>query len=160
MASWKSIEDAAPDFAAKVRGRFQAGTNKTLASLRADGAPRISATECKFEDGELTLGMMGGSRKLADVRRDPRVAIHSPTLEPPPEPSTEWPGEAKMAGSLVEIRAPDEWVDSNDSGPEGAGFFQLDITEASLTYLGGDPPDHLVIESWDSKAGWRQRTRT
>jgi hypothetical protein len=156
MASWKSIEDAAPEFAAKVKGRFEAGTNKTLASLRADGAPRISATECKFEDGELTLGMMGGSRKLADVRRDPRVAIHSPTLEPPAEPSTEWPGEAKMAGSLVEIRAPDDWED-----PEGqvAGFFRLDITEAAVTYLGGDPPDHLVIESWDVKEGYRRRTR-
>ncbi len=154
MASWKSIENASPEFAAKVRGRFEAGTNKTLASLRADGSPRISATECKFEDGELTLGMMGGSRKLADVRRDPRVAIHSPTLEPPPEPSTSWPGEAKMAGTLVEIRAPD------DNAFEGAGFFRLDITEVSLTQLGGDPPDHLVIESWDAQAGWRRRMRT
>jgi hypothetical protein len=157
MASWKTIEDASPEFAAKVKGRFEAGTNKTLASLRGDGSPRISATECKFEDGELTLGMMGGSRKLADVRRDPRVAIHSPTLEPPPEPSTEWPGEAKVAGSLVEIRAPDDW---DGTALEGAGFFRLDITEVSLTYLGGDPPDHLVIESWDTKAGWRRRTRT
>jgi hypothetical protein len=159
MASWKTIEDTSPEFAAKVKGRFEAGTNKTLASLRADGSPRISATECKFTGGELTLGMMGGSLKLADVRRDPRVAIHSPTLEPPPEPSTEWPGEAKMAGSLVQVRAPDD-TDNPNSGFEDAGFFRLDITEVSLTYLGGDPPDHLVIESWDTKAGWRQRTRT
>ncbi len=154
MASWQTIEDELPEFAAKVRGRFEAGTNKTLASLRADGSPRISATECKFEGGELTLGMMGGSRKLIDVRRDRRVAIHSPTLEPPPQPSTSWPGEAKMSGSLVEISAPD------GDGFEGAGFFRLDITEMSITYLGGDPPDHLVIESWNPKVGWRRRTRT
>jgi Pyridoxamine 5'-phosphate oxidase len=157
MASWKTIEEAAPEFAAKVKGRFEAGTNKTLASLRADGAPRISATECKFDDGELTLGMMGGSLKFADVRRDPRVAIHSPTLEPPPQPSNEWPGEAKMAGSLVSTPTPDDWEDKE---AEPAGFFRLDITEVSLVYLGGDPPDHLVIESWDPKAGWRRRTRT
>jgi hypothetical protein len=154
MASWKTIEDECPEFAAKVRGRFEAGTNKTLASLRTDGSPRISATECKFEDGELTLGMMGGSRKLADVRRDPRVAIHSPTLEPPAQPSTSWPGEAKVAGLLIETPAPE------DNEFENAGFFRLDITEASITTLGGDPPDHLVIESWDAKAGWRRRTRT
>ena len=86
MTSWKAIENDAAEFAAKVKARFEAGTNKTLATLRADGAPRISATECKFEDGELTLGMMEDSRKLIDVRRDPRVAIHGPTLEPPPEP--------------------------------------------------------------------------
>ena len=156
MASWKTIEDLAPEFAAKVRARFEAGTNKTLASLRADGSPRISATECKFDAGELRLGMMGGSRKLADVRRDPRVAIHSPTLEPPAEPSTEWPGEAKVAGSLVEIPTPDDWVEHD---VDGAGFFRLDITEAALTYLGGDPPDHLVIESWDDQHGYRRRTR-
>ena len=154
MASWREIEASAPEFAAKVRGRFEAGTNKTLASLRADGSPRISATECKFEDGELTLGMMGGSRKLIDVRRDPRVAIHSPTLEPPPEPSTSWPGDAKMSGRLVEVAAPD------DNEFEGAGFFRLDIAEAAITYLGGDPPDHLVIESWTPKGGWLRRTRT
>jgi hypothetical protein len=154
MASWQTIEDESPEFAAKVRGRFEAGTNKTLASLRADGSPRISATECKFEDGEVTLGMMGGSRKLIDVRRDPRVALHSPTLEPPAQPSTSWPGEAKMSGSLIEVSPPE------DNPFEDAGFFRLDITEASITYLGGDPPDHLVIESWNPKVGWQRRTRT
>ncbi len=128
MASWQTIEDEAPEFAAKVRGRFEAGTNKTLATLRADGSPRISASECKFEDGELTLGMMGESRKLVDVRRDPRVAIHSPTLEPPKEPSTSWPGDAKMAGRLVEIAAPADLPDVESF--QGAGFFRLDITEA------------------------------
>jgi hypothetical protein len=157
MASWQTIEDESPEFAAKVRGRFEAGTNKTLATLRADGAPRISATECTFADGELRLGMMGGSRKLADVRRDPRVAIHSPTLEPPPEPSTQWPGEAKLSGALVAIPTPEDWAEHD---VDGAGFFRLDITEASITYLGGEPPDHLVIESWNPKEGWRRRTRT
>jgi hypothetical protein len=39
------IEHDAPDFAARVRSRFEAGTNKTLATLRRDGAPRISASE-------------------------------------------------------------------------------------------------------------------
>ena len=32
MANWKEIESAAPDFADRVRGRFEAGTNKTLAT--------------------------------------------------------------------------------------------------------------------------------
>jgi hypothetical protein len=158
MASWQTIEDESPEFAAKVRGRFEAGTNKTLATLRADGSPRISATECKFEDGELTLGMMGESRKLIDVRRDPRVAIHSPTLEPPAEPSSSWPGEAKMSGRLVEVAAPDDLPDVESF--EGAGFFRLDIAEVAITYLGGNPPDHLVIESWNAKSGWRRVTRT
>jgi len=83
MASWAEIEQDAPEFAARVRGRFAIGTNKTIATSRRDGAPRISASEVEFGDGEVTLGMMGGSVKLLDVRRDPRIAVHSPTLEPP-----------------------------------------------------------------------------
>jgi hypothetical protein len=163
MASWNEIESALPDFAARVRTCFEAGTNKTLATLRADGSPRISASECKFAGGELTLGMMGDSRKLHDVRRDPRVALHSPTIEPPPAAAAvvagagagadPWLGDAKMAGRLAEIDPP------VDNAFPGAGYFRLDVSEVALTYL-GDPPDHLVIESWHPREGWRRRTRT
>jgi hypothetical protein len=78
----------ASDFAARVRARFDIGTNKTIATLRRYGGPRISASELEFADGEVTLGMMGGSMKLLDVRRDPRIAVHSPTFEPPTEDPT------------------------------------------------------------------------
>jgi hypothetical protein len=150
MATWQEIEKDAPEFAERVRGRFTAGTNKTIATLRKDGSPRISGSELQFEGGEVTLGMMDGSRKLADVRRDPRIAIHSPTLEPPPP--EEWLGEAKMAGRLVETAPPAEGAEP------GAGYFRLDITEVALTYV-GTPADHLVIESWHEGTGWRRRTR-
>ena len=95
MASWQDIEQDAPDFAARVRARFDAGTNKTIATLRRDGAPRISGSELQFANGQVTLGMMGRSSKLLDVRRDPRIAIHSPTIEPPYGEPSDWPGDAK-----------------------------------------------------------------
>src|SRR3954469_24713383 len=107
MASWREIEQDAAEFAAKVKARFDAGTNKTIATLRRDGSPRISASEAQFRDGELTFGMMGGSMKLLDVRRDPRLAMHSPTIEPPAEPAL-WPGDAKVAGIAVEIPSTEE----------------------------------------------------
>ena len=150
MASWRQIERDAPDFAARVRRRFDSGTNKTLATLRRDGSPRISGSEMTFSsDGEVTLGMMPASMKLRDVRRDPRVALHSPTLEPPADP-TQWEGDATLAGSLIEI--------DHDDSDGGAGSFRLDITEVVLTYV-GTPADHLVIESWHSGRGWQRRTR-
>src|ERR1700710_774199 len=153
MANWDEVERDAPDFAARVRERFEAGTNKTLATLRRDGSPRISGTELRIADGQVTLGMMADSVKLVDVRRDPRVALHSPTLEPPPGSEEKWVGDAKMSGRLVEVDPP-------AGGPiPGAGYFRLDIAEVALTYLGGDPPDHLVIESWRAGAGWLRRTR-
>lgn len=103
--------------------------------------------------GEVTLGMMPESTKLLDVRRDPRVALHSPTLEPPKDDPSYGPGDAKMAGSLVEIDPP------VDNPYDGAGLFKLDITEVVLTCV-GTPADHLVIESWQPERGWERRTRT
>jgi hypothetical protein len=152
MATWREIEQDAPEFAERVRTLFQSGTNKTMATLRRDGSPRISGTELEFKDGEVTLGMMPGSMKLLDVRRDPRVAIHSPTLEPPSNPS-EWAGEAKLAGRLVEIEAP------ADTPFPGSGYFRVDVGEVVLTRV-GTPADHLVIESWHEGRGLERRTRT
>ncbi len=150
MSTWQEMAKDAPEFAERVRSRFAAGIHKTLATLRADGSPRISGTELEIKDGEVTLGMMDGSLKLRDVRRDPRVACHSPTLDPPEE--GEWLGDAKLAGRLVETPPPAE-----NAQPD-AGYFRLDITEAALTYV-GTPADHLVIESWHEGRGWRRRTR-
>ena len=152
MATWQEIEKDAPEFAERVRSRFAVGTNKTIATLRKDGSPRISGSELAIKDGEVTLGMMDGSMKLLDVRRDPRVAIHSPTIEPPSDP-TEWSGEAKLAGRVVAIPAPTQ------DAEEGAGYFRVDVTEVALTFVGGNPPDHLVIESWHEGTGYRRRTR-
>jgi hypothetical protein len=154
MPSWREIEQDAPDFTFRVRRCFEAGTNKTLATLRRDGAPRINASEIEFSSGgEVTLGMMSGSMKLLDVLGDPRVALHSPTLEPPKDDPNSGPGDAKMSGSLVEIRPP------VDNPHTEAVFFKLDITELVLTYV-GTPADHLVIESWHPVRGWERRTRT
>ncbi|HWM06362.1 MAG TPA: pyridoxamine 5'-phosphate oxidase family protein [Actinophytocola sp.] len=150
MASWQEIEKDAPEFAERVRAVFAAGIHKTIATLRADGSPRVSGSELEFADGEVTFGMMGDSRKLSDVRRDNRIAVHSPTLDPPKE--GRWAGDAKLAGRAKEIPPPP------DSPHEGAGNFRIDITEVVLTYV-GDPADHLVIESWHPDHGYRRRTR-
>jgi hypothetical protein len=150
MATWGEIAKNAPDFSERVRRRFGMGTNKALATVRRDGSPRISAIEAEFSDEEVTMGMMGGSLKLLDVRRDPRVALHSPTIDAP-EDDPEWPGDAKLAGTLIEAGIP-------DVGPEGSALFRMDITEAALTYV-GTPADHLVIESWHQGRGWRRELR-
>lgn len=53
---------------------------------------------------------------LLDVRRDPRIAIHRPTIEPPARALSAAPGDAKLAGTVVEIMPP------SDDPHEGAGF--------------------------------------
>ena len=147
MTTWEDVTRGAPELAAAVRAIFDSGTNKTLATLRRDGSPRISATELVLGERDVSLGMMGGSRKLADVRRDPRVALHSPTLEPPPG-YTGWAGDAKLAGRLVET--------GEAEGHPGSAAFVLDITEVVLTHVEGE---RLVVQSWTPAAGLRRRER-
>jgi len=143
MAAWKDVEQAEPDFAARVRRLFDAGRHKTIATLRADGSPRISGIECEFADGELRFGSMPGARKGADLRRDPRFALHGPTVHPQEGKEAEWPGEAKIAGRAV--LAGDE--------PD-ADLFRADISEVAITRLNPEAT-LLVIESWTPRRGLR-----
>jgi hypothetical protein len=55
--------------------RFEATGLGLLATLRADGSPRVSGLEPLFALGELWFGMMPESRKALDLLRDPRFAI-------------------------------------------------------------------------------------
>jgi len=63
MATWSEVEKAVPDLAAAVQAVFDAHKHKVLATLRADGSPRVSGNEAVFRDGEVWLGMMRRSVK-------------------------------------------------------------------------------------------------
>jgi len=146
MVAWADVERAEPEFAARVRRLFDAGRHKTIATLRADGSPRISGIECEFADGELTFGSMPGARKGADLRRDPRFALHGPTVHPVTGKEAEWPGEAKIAGRAVP---------AGPVGEEAAGeMFTADISEVAITRLNPEAT-LLVIESWTPRRGLR-----
>ena len=146
MASWSEFEQAAPDLAAAVAERLDAHVHKTLATIRADGSPRISGTETQRRDGELYIGSMWRARKARDLQRDPRFALHSGSDDPPG-----WHGDAKLAGVAEEIL---------DEAAEGAPshLFRLDIREASVVHL-NDTRDALVIDIWTSRNGRRKLTR-
>ena len=137
MASWAEVEREAPELAALARSFFDGFTHKTLATLRRDGAPRISGTEVEFSDGEAWLGSMWRAVKALDLMRDPRFALHSGS----PDPAT-WRGDAKIAGRAEDVTAP------------GATShrFRLDIIELVVVRL-GDPADHIVIEAWHAGRG-------
>ena len=53
MSSWTEFEAAQPEFAARVRSLMTTRKHLTMATLRADGSPRISGTEVEFAGGEL-----------------------------------------------------------------------------------------------------------
>jgi len=149
VSVWKVIEVSEPDFAARVRRLFEAGRHKTIATLRADGSPRISGIECEFVDGDLRFGSMTNARKGADLRRDPRFALHGPTFHPEPGKESEWPGEAKIAGRVI-LAGP---LATDESGEQPDGeLFVADITEVVITGLNAEATK-LVVESWTPERG-------
>jgi Pyridoxamine 5'-phosphate oxidase len=158
MANWEEIEAAAPELAARARSALDAHKHKTLATLRRDGSPRISAIEATFSGGELWLGMMPGSRKALDLRRDPRLALHCASVDPPDDP-TGWAGDAKLSGRAVEVDDPAllKELGAGDQA-DSAHLFRVDITELVHIRV-GDPPDHLVIEVWQADRGLRRLRR-
>jgi hypothetical protein len=122
MASWREVEQEVPELATRVREAFARGKHATMATLRADGSPRISGTEVEFtDDGCVRLGSMPGAVKARDLLRDPRVAVHSPTAEPG-EGGADWPGEAKVAGRAV---AHPQGEDGPGRDPQRAGHAVL-----------------------------------
>ena len=155
MPAWKDIEKAEPEFAARVRRLFDAGRHKTVATLRADGSPRISGIECEFADGDLRFGSMSDARKGADLKRDARFALHGPTFHPEEGKESEWPGEAKIAGRAAVV-GPVSAEESTDA-PDGETFV-ADITEVVITGLNPEGT-RLVIESWTPARGLQRVER-
>jgi len=151
MTSWADVAAAEPQLAEQVRRTFAARRHATLCTLRRDGAPRISGTEVEFtDDGELVLGMMPASRKALDLRRDPRVAVHCPTVDPPEDDPSAWLGDGKVSGRAVEL--------SDPTRTDEPHRFRVDVAEVVLTRV-GTPADHLVLQWWRPGEGLRTQRR-
>ena len=146
MATWEDVTTAAPELAKAARELFEAHTHLTIATLRKDGSPRISGTECNFIEGELWFGSMPNALKARDLQRDPRFALHSGTGDAP-----DWHGDAKVSARAEEITDPDRMTEifaamgHPQSGP--SHLFRAELSELSTVRL-GDPADHLVIDAW------------
>jgi hypothetical protein len=150
MTTWRDVERAEPEFAQRVRALFDAHRHKTIATLRADGAPRISGIEAVFEEGELVFGSMTGARKGADLRRDPRFALHSATVDPVEGSEAQWPGEAKISGRAMAGGSNSDGLDSDR--------FHADITDVVHTHLDLEAT-MLVVEWWTPTNGLQRIER-
>jgi hypothetical protein len=142
---WGGVEAAEPELARAVRARFEVTKHHVLATLRADGAPRVSGTEVIFHRGVLALGSMFGAVKALDLLRDGRFALHSN----PGDGSMEG-GDAKVSGRAVALGgtvAAAIEADLPQGVPEPFHLFRLDVTQVVLSEV-----DHerecMVIRSW------------
>ena len=164
VASWAELEHASPTVAGLVRESLERGRHKTMATLRRDGSPRISGVELQVLAGELWLGSMPGSLKAGDLRRDPRVAVHSASPDPSPADPTDWVGDAKVSGTAAEVTDPATRAVylaglSEEHGHEMSDdmdfdLFRIDITEAVATRIAEDRAA-LDLSIWSVDDGER-----
>ena len=146
MAQWSVFESEVPELAAKVRARFEGHPHHVLGTLDSSGAPRLSGINVFFNDGVVWIGPMPGSRKVADIHRDPRVALHSATLSEQMDG-----GDARLTGVAVSIDADvaSAWRPEN---PGEGHFFGIDLLKVHLVEVVGE---QLVVSMWDTTHGLR-----
>jgi hypothetical protein len=76
MLTWQAFETESPELASFGRERIHRRVS-FLATIRADGGPRVHPVTPWIFDGHLYIRMFDTSPKVADLTRDPRYALHS-----------------------------------------------------------------------------------
>lgn len=153
---WTDFRAAAPGLAALAEERFGAYRHHVLATLRGDGSPRTSGLEVRFVGGRLWLGLMPGSRKAADLRRDPRF-----TLQANPGDGTGMGGgDVRVGGRAFEVGdgpAKAAYVEEVEP-PQPFHLFRTELTEVVRTYVEDDT--YLVAQVWKPGEPVRALRRT
>jgi hypothetical protein len=93
---------------------------------------------------------MANARKGADLRRDPRFALHSGTIDPVEGSEAQWPGEAKISGRATPTGPITDGADGDR--------FHADIAEVVHTHL-NEGATLLVVEWWTPSHGLRRIER-
>ncbi len=162
MTSWTTFEQAEPELASRARAIISATTNCVLATIRADGSPRISGIDPFFREGDLWIGSMPDSRKGADLARDPRIALHGiPWESRRVKEGAEDPGDGdvKLTGRAVPL-GDDEasarilaeyFAELGVDQPEGGGdLYTIDLDTVVVISVADD---QLVIDRWSATQG-------
>lgn len=151
MTTWKEFSEAAPQIAGIFARRHAAtGHLCLLATLRSDGAPRISPIEPRIFEGQLWLVGMPNTTKFRDLARDPRFCLHTATVD---AYATE--GDAKLWGVVDDVQDKAlhqrfatmlyEETGMDLRGQEFGHFYAADITSAAAVQI---VDNHLDVTIW------------
>jgi hypothetical protein len=160
MTTWREFTEIAPRIAAVFARRHAATGNLCmLATLRADGFPRISPIEPRVFEEQLWITGMPDTTKFRDLDRDPRFCLHTATVD-----GEVTQGDAKLWGVVVDVQdkplhqrfatALFEDTGLDLRGSDFEHFYAADLTGAAAVEVGGghmdvtiwtpDKPEHVV----------------
>ena len=148
--TWTDFRQAEPHLAAAVQERFESHRHAVMATLRRDGAPRLSGMEAPIRDGHLWLAMDTVSRKTDDLRRDPRFSMHSA-----PDGEELSMGDARIEGRALPAVDTDVvlFVQGHRfpvDDPSTMAVFTAEITRVVLTRV---EDRSLVVSVWTPEGG-------
>ena len=154
---WGEFIEGVAAIGEEAEARFRKDQLVMVGTLRKDGSPRISPCEIDFADRRMLLGMMWRSPKALDLLRDPRVVVHSVTVN---KDGTD--GDVKIYGRTVDVTDPAireafraairERIDWAPDEPE-YHLFDIDVTGAATTRFDAGR-QHL--QAWDPADGLRE----
>lgn len=144
--NWADVRQSIPELAADAEESFRLGNHKTLATVDAEGAPRISAVEAYFIDDDLWVASIWGTPKAQDLNRDPRMALHSWSADP-----EIWMGDAKVRGTADEVTdaaAYARFAEAAGTSPPGRfHLFRILLTEVVVLRL--NAPERMIeVRRW------------
>ena len=155
--SWQALEAAAPELAREGRARFEGTGVALLGTIRDDGTPRISPVEPFLLENRLVFGVLT-SPKWGDIRRDPRVTLHSSVRD-----GSGSEGEFKVYGRAVATDDPglvtyaDAWWSSRPR--EAFEVYEVEISEAVLVAWDAEF-NKMRTQRWAPRAGASENVRT
>jgi hypothetical protein len=156
MVNWSEFAEQAPHIAEIFVRRHTKTQNLCLmATTRSDGFPRISPLEPRIVAPELVMVGMPGTSKFKDLARDPRLCLHTATVDPHLDE-----GDVKIWAQVVDRqdeelhkRFADDLFEASGFDVRGEKFdpfYVADITGASSIEL---EDNQLVITIWKPGEG-------
>jgi hypothetical protein len=156
--NWHDLETAAPEIARLGKERLDQTRVALLATVRADGSPRISPIEPYLSQGQLLFGSMSWSVKTRDLLRDPRCVLHSAITAP-----DNGEGELKLYGRAGEV---DDEIRAGclegwwqERAANAATVFALNIEQA--TFVSWDTAHgEMTVRRWSPGRGVSETSRS
>ena len=143
--------------AAEIQQRLKSHKHNLLATLRADGSPRISGIEAWFWRDDLWLGMMPGSVKGTDLDRDSRFELHSAPMDLElHEPDARVRGTAEPVLDNPTIDAFAAFLPHPSTQPHDLALYRTNLIGAVLVRV---EEDELVLDSWRPGKPVRSQSR-
>ena len=153
--AWRDVERLTGPLAAAAALRFAAHEHHVMATVRADGRPRVSGTNIYITDGMMWLGMMPGAARQRDLEARPWCSVHSAPL------NAELPHGEGDVRIDADVRRLDDGesrrllraIDRGDESMPGV-LVELLVRSMSLVEVEGG---ELVVTSWSPAKGTSSR---